>query len=128
MATFLVCGDRHWTDERTILSVLHSLKSEGGYRRLIHGDCVGADKIGGNIGQSLGFEVRAYPADWKTFGRAAGPIRNRQMVTEEPVELVLAFHNNLTQSKGTKSMIEIARKKDIPVILCSSDGTREILG
>lgn len=127
MATFLVCGDRHWNDEKTISTVLYKLAQEGEYLRLIHGDCFGADKIAGKWGEIIGFDVQGYPADWATYGNSAGPIRNGFMLKNEKIELVLAFHDDIEKSKGTRNMITQARAKKIPVILCRSDGTRKIL-
>lgn len=60
-----------------------------------------------------------YPADWKTYGRAAGPIRNRQMLTCGQPDLVLAFHDALEISKGTANMVKIARKAGVPVVVIS---------
>lgn len=139
MATILVCGDRRWKCESTICTSLKEIWNEGeqtqfertakqgGYKRLIHGDCYGADKMAGRLGKEIGFEVEAYPADWDTYGRAAGPIRNRQMITEEQVDLIVAFHDDIAHSKGTRDMISAGLKKKIPVILISSDGTTEII-
>ena len=58
--------------------------------------------------------MKACPAEWDTFGKAAGPIRNGWMLKMEP-DLVLAFHNDIRQSKGTANMVSIARKKGIEV-------------
>lgn len=80
---------------------------------LIHGDCRGADTIARLIGEELGFNIRSYPADWDAFHIAAGAIRNREMlkkenIPEEPIDLVLAFHQNIKESKGTKDMLRIS--------------------
>ena len=96
--TVLVCGDRKWTSRETIEQRLRLLPSG---TRIIHGAARGADTIGGEIAKQLGFRVWAFPADWKRFGRSAGPIRNREMLAQRP-DLVLAFHNCLSESKGTK--------------------------
>lgn len=112
----LVTGDRNWDD---IPRVVEELK---GYRPgtiLIHGACRGADIACATVAETLGFVVRGYPADWKKHGKAAGPIRNRQMVKEEhrpeePIDVVLAFHNNLENSSGTADMISVADKAGIP--------------
>lgn len=65
----------------------------------------------------LDFVPLPFPAKWKEFGRAAGPIRNQQMLDEGKPELVLAFHDDLENSKGTKDMVGRAMKADLPVIL-----------
>jgi hypothetical protein len=118
----LVTGDREWDD---IPRVVEELK---GYRPgtiLVHGACRGADIICAAVAETLGFEVRAYPADWETHGRAAGPIRNRQMLTEEhkpeePIDICLAFHNNIAASRGTKDMMGCTQKAGIETILITS--------
>jgi hypothetical protein len=61
--------------------------------------------------------VYSFPADWETYGKAAGPIRNTQMLTEGNPDMVAAFHNDISKSKGTKNMIVQAKKAGIKVIL-----------
>lgn len=115
--TVLICGDRYWKNEKIIENIL----SKQDIDLIIHGDCIGADKIGGKIAEKLGFKVKAYPADW-SLGKKAGPLRNRQMLNENKIDLVLAFHDNIENSKGTKNMINQARKKDILVLLVNNLG------
>ncbi|KKM24095.1 hypothetical protein LCGC14_1608450, partial [marine sediment metagenome] len=83
---------------------------------VIHGAARGADTIAAALGVRMGLHVKAVPAEWEQFGRAAGPIRNKWMLQMEP-DLVLAFHSDIRQSKGTANMITIARKKGIEVRL-----------
>ena len=85
----------------------------------IHGDARGADRLAGVVAEGLGFEVIAVPADWDKHHRAAGPIRNKKMLSMRPM-VVLAFHADISQSKGTKHMIEIARKAGIETRVFSS--------
>lgn len=47
---------------------------------LIEGEARGVDKHSADIAKKLGINVVAMPAQWKLYGRAAGPIRNREMV------------------------------------------------
>lgn len=123
----LVTGDRKWED---IPRVVEELR---GYRPgtiLVHGACVGADIICAAVAEALRFEVRPYPADWEKYKRAAGPIRNRQMLEvenkpDEPIDLVLAFHNNIEESSGTADMLDCVVKAGLPWKLCtSSDGAK----
>jgi len=108
----LVCGDRNWTDEETIRKELSRLPKGSA---IIHGASRGADGIAGRVAIELRFGVMAFPADWQKFGKAAGPIRNRRMLIEGRPELVLAFHNDISRSKGTKDTVEQARALGIPV-------------
>lgn len=57
-----------------------------------------------------------FPALWDKHGRAAGPIRNTQMLDEGRPDLVLAFHRDLSESKGTRNMVEQSVKANLPVI------------
>lgn len=106
----LITGSREWTDRKAIRDVLARFPAG---TVLIHGACRGADKIAAGVGNQLGFDVRPYPADWERFGNAAGPIRNQEMIDKEcldgdEIDICIAFHDDLENSKGTKDMIEKA--------------------
>lgn len=47
------------------------------------GDATGADEIVLNWCKDNGIEYRRYGAQWDQFGKAAGPKRNEQMLTQE---------------------------------------------
>lgn len=112
----LVTGDREWDD---ISRIVEELK---GYRPgtiLVHGACRGADNICAAVAEALGFVVKSYPADWVKHRKAAGPIRNQQMLDEEhkleePIDMCLAFHNNFEKSRGTADMVRRVIKAGIP--------------
>lgn len=108
----LCCGDRDWSSWPLIWTNLRGL---GPNTVIVEGDCRGADKMCGYVAKKLGYPVRCYPADWNGLGKRAGPARNREMYDKEQPGLVLAFHNDLTKSKGTKDMVEYARSKGCPV-------------
>ena len=73
---------------------------------IISGCASGADAIGEQYAEENGFKVEKYPANWEKYGRSAGPIRNKQMA--EITDYVICFWDG--KSKGTKSMIEFAKK------------------
>jgi hypothetical protein len=87
---------------------------EGGNGNYIEGKLHGADKIAGRVAKELGFGLCEVPANWGAFGRKAGPIRNRQMLDLKP-DLVIAFHDNLTESRGTADTVREAKRRGIPV-------------
>ena len=109
----IISGDRNWNDWQTIHDRLKTLPKNA---LIIHGGARGADLIADNIAKKLGLETKEYKADWDRFGKAAGPIRNSAMLEEEP-DIVIAFHANINESKGTKDMLNQARKKHIVVQL-----------
>lgn len=120
----LICGDRNWTDIKLIRKRLCKLPVGS---MLIHGAAPGADSLAAIIGDSLGFAVLAFSAEWEKLGKAAGPIRNKTMLAELP-DLVIAFHDDMTKSKGTKDCISQATKKGIKVEIIGHDGTSIING
>lgn len=65
-----------------------------------------ANSIGERYAKDNGFRVEKHPADWEKYGRAAGPIRNREMA--EISDYVICFWDG--KSRGTKSMIDYAKK------------------
>lgn len=114
----LISGDRFWTKTEPIKRELDPYPRD---TIIIHGACRGADSLGGYIARRLGFNnIQEYPANWKLYGKGAGLIRNRQMVDENPdIDLVLAFHEHIETSKGTKDMLAVAESAGIKYKLIS---------
>ncbi len=110
----LCCGDRNWSSFEIIRRELEKLDDN---TIIIEGCAKGADSISGYIARQLNYRVLEFPANWKRYGRSAGPIRNKQMLDEGKPDLVLAFHTNIQNSKGTKDMIEQSEKRGIKVML-----------
>ena len=110
----IVCGSRDWTDEETIKSFLEAYMGA----TIIHGCCRGADWIAGSIAREMGLTVLEMPAEWDKYGLAAGPIRNQKMIELNP-DVVIAFHGDINNSKGTKDMVRRAKENDIPVRIVS---------
>jgi len=106
----LVCGSRDWFDKDKIKQELEML---GSITLLIHGDCRGADTLAVQIAKELNIEIKAFPANWKLYGLSAGPKRNQQMLDEGKPDYVLAFHDDIKSSKGTKDMISRVIKSGI---------------
>ena len=115
----LICGDRKWSNTKLILSCVKSLYYEMGYDTLVEGEARGADTIARKCAELIGMKVLKFPANWDKHGKRAGPIRNQQMLDEGKPDLVVAFHNNIEQSKGTKDMVNRAKKANIPIYVIS---------
>jgi hypothetical protein len=120
----LCTGDRDWKNLDLIRAVLSGLKSKDDIC-IIHGAARGADVRCGIAGEELNYSVIEYPANWALHGKAAGHIRNREMLSKKP-DLVIAFHNNINESKGTKDMVKISLKAGIRVILVTETEVKEI--
>ncbi len=107
----IICGDRNWKNEKIIFQRLFDLPSD---TIIIEGGCEGADLISRKIALDLGLEVVEFPAAWKKYGKSAGPKRNIKMLNTKS-DLVIAFHNNLKESKGTKHTVNEALRRGIIV-------------
>ena len=109
----LVCGGRDYEDRDHVYRVLDAyLARIGPDMLLINGGAPGADTLAREWAVDRRVDHLTLYAKWDLFGRSAGPIRNRRMAKKKP-KLVLAFHPNLAQSKGTRDMIKVAQKLDI---------------
>ena len=123
----LICGSRDWNHFNTIKKYLEELKHTYIHQNeitpitYIHGGCKGADSITGHLATQLGLQVRVFKADWSKYGKAAGPIRNQQMLDEGKPNLVVAFHNALESSKDTLDMVSRARNAGITTHIIKSD-------
>lgn len=106
----LICGDRKWNDYEMIANALREIRPS----LLIEGEANGADIISRIEAEILGIPVLKFPADWNKYGKSAGPIRNTQMLKEGKPDMVIAFHDNIESSKGTKHMVTIANRANIP--------------
>ena len=67
----IVCGDRYYTNYDRIYEVL-TLHTQTG-DTIIQGECRGADLLGKRYATENGLHVECFPADWKTYGKRAGP-------------------------------------------------------
>lgn len=125
----IICGDRNWRNPAPIELVLRGLRQNLGHGQritVLEGEAKGADTLARQVAEKLRaewdgedwgwatIEVWAFPAKWGEYGKAAGPKRNQAMLDNDP-DLVIAFHDDLSNSKGTKDMVKRARRKGTPV-------------
>lgn len=78
---------------------------------IVSGGAKGVDSLGEYLAKRAGFHLKFFPADWVTYGKAAGPIRNKQM--GDYADCLIAIR--LDNSKGTTHMIEYMIKLGKPV-------------
>lgn len=113
----IIAGGRDFNDINKMKSYLMELVNQeliDDSTVLICGEARGADSLGKSIWVSAGMPVESYPADWNTYGKRAGYIRNEQM--GEVADAVIAFWDG--SSRGTKHMIDIMQRKNKPTHIC----------
>lgn len=115
--SILVCGGRDYNDRATAFKVLGEIIGYGGHpdcRRteIIHGGAAGADKLAEEFADYAGHRTTVFKADWNKHGKAAGPIRNQQMLDEGKPSLVIAFPGG----RGTADMVKRAKAAGVKVV------------
>ena len=108
----IVAGGRDFNDYELLYKTLeefnHLINS---YVTIVSGHAKGADALGEHYAVEENLKVRLFPADWDTYGKAAGYRRNVQMADFS--EALIAFWDG--ESKGTKHMIDIALERGLLV-------------
>ncbi len=116
----LVCGSRDYADTMHVFDTLDNLnRTRGPITCVIHGAGTGADTASMEWAQ-MEAEHNPYRkivhhpfvADWHTYGRAAGPMRNQRMIDEGHPDLIVAFPGGA----GTRDMVARAKAARLEVI------------
>lgn len=132
MTTVLVCGGRDYgevprgcpsdphhearlkaeRERRQFQVAMDAIYLDRKFRMVVMGDARGADSLAYHWACRLLLPVCRCRADWKTHGRAAGPIRNQQMLDEYKPTLVVAFPGG----SGTADMVRRAKAAGVEVL------------
>lgn len=77
---------------------------------IVHGGCTGCDQLCAEVAKEFKANVEKHSANWSKYGRAAGPIRNEEMLKSN-IDMLLAFRGGA----GTDSCIKKAKELQIEV-------------
>lgn len=118
MTKVIIAGGRDFNDydllKKTCDNLLSRLVSDGEDIEIVSGTASGADTLGEKYAKEKGYKIKRFPADW-SLGAKAGPIRNSQMA--DYATHCICFWDN--KSRGTKSMINLAKKKNLKLRVVS---------
>jgi len=111
MQAALFCGTRYGVDSNILHDIIYSLDFK---TIIIHGDAAGVDSQVNSMAQERGMTIIPCPAQWKVYGKSAGPKRNTEMLN-----MLIALRNvgyeckvyayPKKDSRGTNDMIAQAR-------------------
>ena len=110
MTKIVICGCRDYNDYNAFKLYVDACISEitnEDSLTIISGHCSGVDMMGEQYAKEHGLGLEIFAADWKKYGRAAGPIRNKKMV--DAADYIIAFWDQT--SRGTKSTITYAKQQ-----------------
>lgn len=111
----VIAGSRDWLVDH--IDIQHALVLLGvplhKELEIVCGEARGADASGRKYAEKYWHNVKSFPADWETHGKAAGFIRNTEMADYADAAIVFILNN----SKGSQHMVEQMRKRNKPVVV-----------
>lgn len=108
-----IVGSRDYPNAKAVISYVEGIHP---YDTVVSGGARGVDTTAEQAARFCGLSVEVFPADWKKHGKAAGFIRNKEIVDFS--DRVVAFWDG--KSRGTLNTIEYARRAGKPVEIHSS--------
>ena len=102
----IIAGGRDYVFSQNDIDRLNAVE---GVTEVVSGGAPGADSGGEAWATEADIPVKRFPADWKSHGRAAGPVRNRKMA--EYADAVALFPGG----RGTASMQKEAVKHNLVI-------------
>lgn len=110
MRRVIICGSRKFNNYELLKSTLEDYFKDGTSEVIIvSGHAKGADDLGEQYADWKKIPVEQYPADWDRYGKQAGMMRNLEMA--DVADECIAFIAKDAESKGTKNMISIMKRK-----------------
>lgn len=107
-----VCGGRDYQDVQKVFSVLDAIHKKREITKIAQGLCpTGADAHAVSWANSRNVACIGFLANWREFGRKAGPMRNQQMV-DYGIDGLVAFPGG----RGTADMVGRAKAAGVTVM------------
>lgn len=125
----IIAGSRDFSDYAIVKKSLKKFlisKQTTDKPTIICGMARGADMLGYRLAKEFKLPLKEFPADWDRFGKRAGYIRNDQMAKyaqEHGNGVLFAFWDG--QSRGTKHMIDLAKKYKLEIHIFNLEGEEQ---
>lgn len=112
----LVTGSRDCRHEHRIHNILHQeiYTRYGRNVVLISGGARGADTFCESFATMIGWDIERHTPDWRTHGRRAGYLRNKEMVDSQP-DRALAFIVEGAGNRGTRMTIDLCHDAGVDI-------------
>lgn len=112
MTKAIVCGGRDYTDAARVTRILEAAQERLGVDAIVQGGAEGVDRIAKEWAVHRHLQCDTYYAAWDLHGKAAGPIRNAEMLAKSEAEICFVFPGG----KGTADMARRAEEAGLRVI------------
>lgn len=98
----LISGYRYFSDYDIVQTEMKKVLCDNETHVIIHGNCQGADLTADKVAKDNGWDCLLFPPEWNKHGKAAGVIRNEEMIVEGRPDYAIVFLS--PQSRGTLDM------------------------
>jgi hypothetical protein len=97
----IVTGGREYKDQEKVFRTLKAIRPTV----VVQGGATGADRLARAWCIEEGISCYSVEANWQAYGKAAGPMRNKEMIEAYPDAIVVAFPGG----RGTEGCVKIAK-------------------
>ena len=111
MYKVILAGSRDYTNYAQLCAFADQVLAGTEDIEIVSGGARGTDAMGERYARERRYKLKVFPAEWKKWGAAAGPIRNAQMA--DYADALIAFWDG--RSSGTRDMIRRAEEKGLRV-------------
>ena len=100
----IIAGGRNYFLSLADIDRLYAVVDLDSVTEIVSGCATGADACGEHLAKMRGIPVKRFPANWKEYGKSAGPMRNKEMA--EYSDAVALFPGG----RGTDNMYKQAKQ------------------
>lgn len=107
----IIAGSRSITNYNIVIDCMNLVSQN--ITEIVSGTASGVDRLGERWAIENNIPIKKFPANWNLYGKSAGYKRNELMADYS--DSLVAIWDGI--SKGTKNMIDIAKRKKLLVYL-----------
>lgn len=116
----IIAGSRNIVEYQ---SVLDAIKASGfEITEVVSGGARGVDSLGERYAKEKGIPLKVFPADWESYGRKAGIMRNTEMSCY--ADALIAVWNG--DSPGTYNMLNQAKSKGLKIYVLKVKDSQDL--
>ena len=115
----IIAGSRQVEDYKLVAEAMKRCNFD--VTEVISGCATGVDRMGETWARANNLPVKEMPANWYQHGKAAGPIRNREMAEYADAAVIIWDG----KSRGTRNMINEMIRKNKPYYIVMTESEDE---
>lgn len=100
----IIAGGRHFKPSVASGLIISEIFMSNNITEIVSGGAKGADAYGESIAEIEKIPLKVFKADWKAYGKSAGPMRNKEMALY--ADAVILFKGGYGTANMRKHAIE----------------------